>query len=388
MSFYGMIDPENLISLVRNTAAFIFSEENEKEESISEIFEKYPEMGWMYILNSYLNKDHSIKTKAEKWYEYYLLCLSAHWCTVMTIVPTDVDNKIRIKLWQDMSKKSVVEKMINASIKVKQWNVSVVSIRTLADLDFGKLSGHDGERFTLLMGGLGWCLKMGWKELSNKLEMEIDREIDRENKIFIKYLHKKGDELNLLKSSAIIAHNLGDLSRVLATWVVSPDVLDKYSSKYFELGLKKVDDKKFFEMGLINKYFTVHDNHRHLALRDAKCLKSVQDFLLPLGPFFDYWGETLAKHPLIKQNDIVEIVNALLDGCERIPEQKGYSRALASFHRMLPKGLKSIEKKIAKTHVKTLKGLKIEEAAKISPQSFESRISKQVRMFVELNKLI
>ena len=77
MSFYGNIDPDNLIGLVRNSAPYIFTPENQKEGSISEIFEKYPEKGWLYILNSYLLQDREgeSQTKAVKWYEYFLLCL-------------------------------------------------------------------------------------------------------------------------------------------------------------------------------------------------------------------------------------------------------------------------------------------------------------------------
>lgn len=389
MSFYGNIDPDNLIGLVKNTVPFIFLPENQKELSVSKIFETYPEKGWLYILNSFLLHPEAFneQTKAIKWYEYFLLCISAHYASVMTFVPTDVDNKIRMTLWNDMEKRSVIEKMIEAVLQIQKWDMSEVSKRTFFDDEYGKLAGHDGEYLTILGGALGCCLFNEWKELAELVEKKIDEELNRENLIFKKYLHKNGREIDLLKVCAILTHNTGDLLRAIGMWNINLNLIIHYKKKYMGMMKKNDNGFRFFEAGLIYNEFLTHDNGRHLALRAPKIFRVANDFLLPIGPFFEEWGEMLGKNPIVKENDIIEIINALLDAAERTPLQKGYSRALAGLNRTLPKGLKEFEKKIQKQGLKTLKSLKIEEESKISPESFYQRLGKKLNTFIKDNKI-
>ena len=143
----------------------------------------------------------------------------------------------------------------------------------------------------------------------------------------------------------------------------------------------------FYEAGLIYKEFCVHDNGRHLVLRDPKFLRNSEEYLLPVGPFFEEWGEMIGRNPTLKESDIISIINSLLDGAERIPLQKGYTRALAGMNRTLPKGLKEFDKKIQKQGLKTLKLLKIEEESKISTESYYQRLSKKVRTYLVEIKL-
>ena len=348
-------------------------------------FEKYPEKGWLYILNSYLHQsEESLKqTKAIKWYEYFLLCLSAHWGSVMTFVPTDVDNKIRIKLWNDTEKRSVIEKMIKAVLHLPKWDMSCVSRRTFKDQEWGHLSGHNGEYLTVLGGALGCCNFRGWFDLIEIVENKIDEELARENQIFNKYVALKGKEIDLLKVSAIITHNVGDLLRAIGMWNCDLSVIIKYKKKYMMILNKNDKGYHFFEAGLIYKEFSVHDNGRHLVLRDPKFLRNSEEYLLPIGPFFEEWGEMIGRNPTLKEEDIISIINSLLDGAERIPLQKGYTRALAGMNRTLPKGVKEFDKKIQKQGLKMLRLLKIEEESKISTESFYQRLSKRVRSYLK-----
>lgn len=389
MSFYGNIDPDNLIGLVQNSVPYIFTKENQKEGSISEIFEKYPEKGWLYILNSYLLEDRegAEQTKAVKWYEYFLLCLSAHWGSVMTFVPTDVDNKIRIKLWNDTEKRTVVEKMVQAVLLVPKWDMTCVSRRTFSEVEFGNLSGHNGEYLTVLGGALGGCLNRGWQDLADMIEKKIDEELIRENQIFKKLIALNGHEIDVLKVSAIITHNVGDLLRAVGMWTCEISLIIRYKKKIMMLMKKNGDGFYFYEAGLIYKEFSVNDNGRHLALREPKFLRNSEEYLLPIGPFFEEWGEAIGRNPVLKESDIISIINALLDAAERTPLQKGYTRALAGMNRTLPKGLKEFDKKIQKQGLKTLKLLKIEEESKISTESYYQRLSKKVRTYLKEIKL-
>lgn len=390
MPFYGNIDQENLIGLVKNSAPFLFKEEYQKPGSISEIFEKYPEKGWLYILNSYLLEDRESEsyTKAVKWYEYFLLCLSAHWASVMTFVPTDVDNKIRIKLWADTEKRSVVEKMMNAVFLLPKWDMSGATKRTVKEEELGDISGHNGEYLTVLGGAMGICFLRGWKDLAEILEKKIAEELDRENRIFLKYLKLKDKRIELLKVCAVMTHNVGDLLRAVGMWNCELSIIVHYKLKYMNMMKKNNLGIYYYEAGLLYKEFLVHDNGRHLALREPKCLRNSDDYLLPIGPFFEEWGEAIGRNPTFKEEDIIAIINALLDGAERIPLQKGYTRALAGMNRSLPKGLKEFDKKIQKQGLKTLKLLKIEEESKISTDSYYQRLSKKVQTFITDLKVI
>src|SRR5437660_401327 len=82
------ISPGNLLELVRNTAPFLFS--GEAPSAASKRFVR--------VLRDYDGRSLSQS-------EYYELCLCAHWATAGTFVPTDVDNAIRWKLWQEASPK-------------------------------------------------------------------------------------------------------------------------------------------------------------------------------------------------------------------------------------------------------------------------------------------
>ena len=184
-----------------------------------------------------------------------------------------------------------------------------------------------------------------------------------------------------------MTHNVGDLLRAIGMWNCNLNFIIQYKKKYMRMMKKNEEGFQFFEAGLIYNEYLTHDNGRHLALRAPKIFRIAKDFLLPIGPFFEEWGEMIGKHPLVKENDIIEIINALLDAAERTPLQRGYTRALAGLNRTLPKGLKEFEKKIQKQGLKTLKALKIEEESKISTDSFYQRLSKKVRTFIKDNKI-
>ena len=47
--------------------------------------------------------------------------------------------------------------------------------------------------------------------------------------------------------------------------------------------------------GALNKDVMATENHRFLALRKPRALRASRELLLPIGPFFESWGRTVAR---------------------------------------------------------------------------------------------
>jgi hypothetical protein len=139
-------------------------------------------------------------------------------------------------------------------------------------------------------------------------------------------------------------------------------------------------------VGAVNRAVTAAENHRFLALRAARPLRLSADLLLGLGPFFDGWGERVARHPLL--DDDAEggalggrgaVVTALLEGHLAAPTQQGYLRALAGIHRALPGGLDAVAVRAPARIRKELRGGAIREAAGVDPERFAQRMANRYR---------
>ena len=76
------------------------------------------------------------------------------------------------------------------------------------------------------------------------------------------------------------------------------------------------------------------EGHRNYPLREAKCLRSHPDLLLPLAPWLENWGRQVGSHLALSEQDRVLVVKQLLRGCDShsrawcVPGQVGYYRAL------------------------------------------------------------
>src|SRR5436309_2605790 len=87
------IAPSLLLSQVRNTAPFLFTEEraaSDDEPHLALLRRAASALERSPFQENLLFNDH---------FSYFELCLAAHHATVATFVPTDVDNHIRFKLW-------------------------------------------------------------------------------------------------------------------------------------------------------------------------------------------------------------------------------------------------------------------------------------------------
>ncbi|MGZ6290511.1 MAG: hypothetical protein ACXWQO_20150, partial [Bdellovibrionota bacterium] len=195
----------------------------------------------------------------------------------------------------------------------------------------------------------------------------------------------------LLRCCTLIAHNLGDLDRVIDQWELAPD--DTLRLAVYKLGHEKHPSfgpaqEALIQAGNLNKAFMASENHRHYPLRKPKCLRSSVDFLLPVGPFFDAWGATVAKHPALSKEEKAEVAEALIDGFIRLSSPKiplyGYARALAGLQENFPGGPKLLLEYLPARLAKGFGQGAMAEIQKIKPEAFQAQWNKKALNFLNL----
>lgn len=340
------IAPNLLLSQVRNTAPYLFDSEYGEELAkcypparVLREFEKNPEQSLTH-------------------FEYFQLCLSSHYLTVATPVPTDVDNQIRQKLWPKALPLETALEMAELVLKSHHWDFARVTGRYAfgakgSSFEREVVHGHLGEWFTVSCGA--YCALKQYKDPQaegkrGELLEAISQEVNRHSEIFGS-LWRAQDGLGALKASAALAHNFGDLDRVMDMWELSVD--DPLRLHFYKLGVSPFDsNKKLRYLGRLwvagELYKSVIDgssialeNHRHYALRKPKFLRKSPAFMISTGPFFDDWGRAVARGLAHSDGspseETLEVVEVLKSGWDRQPKSLGYGRALKSLFEFYPK---------------------------------------------------
>src|SRR5262249_19623436 len=135
--------------------------------------------------------------------------LAAHFATVATFVPTDVDARIRHHVWSAMQTAEEIAAACDVVDEVASWDARWVSARTVDDGE-RSLSGHDGEWLGVRAGALGRASALGASELVERLVENIDSELAREERMFVNAWKEGAPAARTLSIATIIAHNLGD----------------------------------------------------------------------------------------------------------------------------------------------------------------------------------
>src|SRR5579864_4064038 len=146
------IGPETLISQVRGTAPFL-APRLPAGESGRLISLGASRDGFLRILASWENILRAGLTSAEQLQDYFALCLACHHATVATFVPTDVDTKIRGILWAESRSPDVLRPMLRLALASRSWTEDGISVRSVR-----RVSGHNGEHWSAIAGGLGRML--------------------------------------------------------------------------------------------------------------------------------------------------------------------------------------------------------------------------------------
>jgi len=303
------------------------------------------------------------------------LRLAAHYATVATFVPTDVDAHIRHHHWMAIDDPNVFAAAHACIDEAAERDAALVSARVTDGV-----SGHDGEWFSVRAGALGRALSLGLADDALALAARIDAELDREEQLFTAAVTRDAPARTTLALATALAHNVGDLSRVVDAWPKALAAHD-YRARYSRLGhVDGAESRPAFVLaGNLNKEIMAHENHRFLALRKPRALRRSRVLLLPVGPWFDDWGEQIGRSALLDDGDRVEVVGALIDLHLSSPRQQGCLRALAGIHRTTRGGLSSYAAELpARIRKEALRG-QIRDALDVSPEHFEARMEKRLR---------
>jgi hypothetical protein len=272
--------------------------------------------------------------------DYFVALLAAHYTTVATFCPTDVDVRIRQHVWASLEGKPLASAVTRVE-EVAQWPVPPVSARHVVT-DGEVLAGHQGEWFSVLAGALGRALALSDAPIVERTQAWIEAELSREARIVMR-ARKSGTDQELLSVVTTVAHNLGDLSRVVDTW--KPAHKDsELGRRYQRLGHEDGArfDGAFVFAGDLNKRIMAKENHRFLPLRGPKALRRERAFLLPFGPYFYDWGRLIGGTKLLDDAERAEILRALVSLHERSPTEHGCLRAIAGIHAAFDGGVEKL----------------------------------------------
>lgn len=351
------VSPETLLLQVKNTAPFIFGPQAAGAPP------------YIQRLNAYAGEelDHQ---------DYFQLCLCAHWATAGTYVPTDVDNAIRENLWKMEPDTEKLKRMAEMTLEAGQWDYTPVTARLAvappaSSGPGARISTHEGTWFSVAVGAYA-ALREACPAKAEEVAHAIMTEAEREVNVF-KTIHADSDGLELLRACALLAHNFGDLDRVADMWRL-PQADPLYRQVYNAASpASPLFAGWLAYAGRLNQKHMAPENHRHYALREARCLRRRAEFLLPVGPFFDGWGQGLAGSLKRNGEDLSEIVQALLNGWERLKGPVGYARALTGIIETFPGGLAKLSAFLPAKDARTLKSGPLRALCSIPRPRFEAQ---------------
>lgn len=349
------ISPELLIEQVRSAAPYLFG--GPEPEG--------PALRYLRVLRAYDGRRLNPL-------EYYELCLCAHWATAGSFVPTDVDNGIRWKHWQEVQP-GLVEEQAKLVLEAAAWDYGPVTARTQGS-GASRLSTHEGTWFSVAVGA--YAASRGHsRPLADAVLAAMLAEARREDDCFASF----SSPLDVLRASALIAHNFGDLDRVADQWELP--ATDSLRAALYDAAApgSKLFGGRLARAGALNKLHMGADNHRHYPLRAAKGLRKSADLLLPVGPFFDDWGRRVGLHPALTPEDVAEAVRCLLDGWARLHEPVGYARALAGILEVFPGGRRALSRLLPSKDSRLLESGTLKTAMDVPRERFEAQWANKVK---------
>jgi len=355
------ISPETLLSQVYNTAPYLRDRVPAPESGRLIEMGETPD-GFLRILASWENIRRPDLQHSEQLQDYFALCLACHHATVATFVPTDVDTKIRGMAWRETPDLEVLKPMLRFALGARGWTEEGISTRSVRGV-----SGHNGEHWSAIAGGLGRMLELGDRASAEEAQAAIEAEILREQAVFDRVAAESDGELDLLRLAMTLAHNRGDLTQGMGFWkktTLTLPLMDRLAARgRFDLAVRMYQDTGLSAEG-----------HRHYPLRPVKALRRSPATLLPLCPFLDDWGKVVAE---LQEND--EVLTALVIGCEKLKGQQGYYRAIAGMYAASPGAFDRAALRMPNAAQRLLRGAEMRKLIAIPRVSFESMMRKRAR---------
>jgi hypothetical protein len=353
------IGPETLIAQVRSTAPFLEPRPLETGRLIE--LGNSPD-GFLRILANWENIHRPGLNAGEQLQDYFAFCMACHHATVATFVPTDVDTKIRGIVWHETRDPDVLRPMLRFALGTRTWTEDGISIRSIRGV-----SGHHGEQWSAIAGGLGRLLELGDTASAEEAQAAIEAEIDREQAVFDAVAAERNGELDVLRLSMTLAHNRGDLTQGMGFWKRGPltgPVMDHLSAR----GRFALAVKVYQHTGLSA------EGHRHYPLRPVKALRRSAATLLPLCPFLDEWGGLVGQ-----LEESHEVLAALVNGCQKVEGQQGYYRAIAGMREASSSAFEATAAHMPNAAQRLLRGSELRKLIDVSRVSFESMMRKRAR---------
>lgn len=373
-AWQSWIAPETLVSQVLNTAPFLAPRLASRvlaPRSASSVPANEPGAlvaladspdGFLRILANWEIILRAGAVYEEQLQDYFALCLACHHATVATFVPTDVDTKIRGLAWRETRDPEVLKTMMRVALQARQWTDEGISLRRVRGV-----SGHDGEHWSAIAGGLGWLLERGVTAAAEEALAAIEHEIDREQSIFDATAREAGAELDVLRLAMTLAHNHGDLEQGMGFWKNNPASVPVREHLTARGEFKRA-------VQVYQKTGISAEGHRHYPLRPVKALRQSPDTLLPLCPFLDDWGMRVAR--LEERHEVME---ALVIGCQKVEGQEGYYRALAGMREASSSDFERAAKRMSNGSQKLLRDSAMRKKIDVPRGSFESMMRKRAR---------
>jgi hypothetical protein len=353
------IGPETLLSQVQNTAPFLRLPAP-KPGRLIELGDS-PD-GFLRILANWENILRPTLSPEEQLQDYFALCLACHHATVATFVPTDVDTKIRGIVWHESRDPGVLRPMLRLALASRAWSEDGISIRAIRGV-----SGHNGEQWSAIAGGLGRLLELGDAVSAEEAQAAIEGEIDREQAVFDEVAAERDAEIDLLRLSMTLAHNRGDLTQGMGFWKHTP-VTTPLREHLSARGRFALAVRLYQHTGLSA------EGHRHYPLRPVKSLRRSAATLLPLCPFLDEWGGVVAQ-----LEDSHEVLAALVTGCQKVQGQQGYYRAIAGMRAASSGAFDRAAARMPNAAQRLLRDAELRKLIDVPRVSFESMMRKRAR---------
>lgn len=362
------VRPGLLVQQVRNTAGWAFAEN--------------AGTGWISALEAAERLDESY-TESEARPDWLRVLLAAHHTTVGTFVPTDVDSQIRHHVWAGCHSVEALRALADVADEAAAWDPRPVSARTVDLGPDGVLSGHAGEWLSVRAGALGRALKLGAADVVERQIAAIDAELSREARaVESRLARRSGGEREALCVIVTVAHNLGDLSRVVEAWPAGTPRSEEMKTRYVRLGHEGPGrfGGVFVRTGEINKAVMAVESHRYLPLRAPRALRRDRSLLLPFPPFLDAWGALVAR--ALDRDDLGEVAAALLEGHAQYPKQTAWARALRGLDSTARGGLAGLLPLVPARLRKLATGGPVRELMSVDAERFEARMAKAFRVAV------
>jgi hypothetical protein len=355
------IGPETLIAQVRSTAPFLADRLPAPESARLIDLGGSPD-GFLRVLASWENLLRAGLAFEEQLQDYLALCLACHHSTVATFVPTDVDTKIRGIVWRETRDIEVLRPMLRFALASRGWSEEGVSIRAVRGV-----SGHNGEQWSVIAGGLGYLLELGDRVPADEALAAIEAEIDREQAVFDAVCAERDAELDVLRLSMTLAHNRGDLTQGMGFWkrtAATAPLMEHLSAR-----------GRFARAVFIYQHTGLSaEGHRHYPLRPVKALRQSPATLLPLCPFLDEWGGVVAR--LEESHDVLA---ALVSGCQKVQGQQGYYRAIAGMRAASSGAFDRAAARMPNAVQRLLRDADLRKLIDVPRISFESMMRKRAR---------